>query len=105
MVYWESVLKVLNSGLMSFIVEADIFIGVCIFFTSQQRDVQLHFYLHLYWIYTLQNSYNADIVQHSDVNMIQQGIESCLLLISSVKKTDSSESMNSQLRVGWLEAT
>ena len=42
-------------------------------------------------------------VQHSDVNMIQRGIESCLFSISS-GKTDSSEAMNSQLRAGWLEA-
>ena len=42
-------------------------------------------------------------VQHSDVNMIQRGIESCLFSISS-GKTDSSEAMKSQLRAGWLEA-
>ena len=30
-VYWESVLKVQNSGLMSFFMEADIFISVCNF--------------------------------------------------------------------------
>ena len=31
-VYWESVLKVHNSGLMSFFVKADIFIRVSIFY-------------------------------------------------------------------------
>ena len=42
-------------------------------------------------------------VQHSDVNMIQRGIESGLFSISS-GKTDSSEATNSQLWPGWMEA-
>ena len=40
--------------------------------------------------------------QHSDVNMIQRGRESCLFSISS-GKTDNSKAMDSQLRAGWLE--
>ena len=42
-------------------------------------------------------------VQHSDVNMIQRGTESCLFSISS-GKTESSEAKDSLLRAGWLEA-
>ena len=61
------------------------------------------FYLLLYWIYTQQKLLQRCTVQHSDVNMIQRGIESCLFSISS-GKTDSSEPMNSQLRGGGVEA-
>ena len=37
--------------------------------------MQLHFYLLLYWIYTQQKLLQCCTVQHSDVNMIQRGID------------------------------
>ena len=40
-------------------------------------------------------------MQHSDINMIKRGIESCLFSILS-GKTDSSEVMNSQNFAGGL---
>ena len=59
-------------------------------------------YLLLYWIYTQQKLLQCCVVQHSDVHMIQRGIESCIFSISS-GETESSEAMNSQLQAGWLE--
>ena len=74
--------------------QADIFISVCNFDQSAASSPLT--------LDPRQQFLQCHTVQHSDVNIIQRGIESCLFFISS-GKADSSEAIDSQLPVGWLE--
>ena len=63
--------------------------------------MHLQFYLFSYWTYTQETLLQCRTVQHSDVNMIQRGIESCLFSIFSEKRTVVKQWIYNCGQAGW----
>ena len=66
--------------------------------------MQLHFYLLLYWIYTQQKYLTMLYGSALGRKHESARYRALSFSISSGKKPDSSEAIDSQLRAGWLEA-